>query len=241
MATPTSDTPLGPDEAKAEIAANELLRRHEKGEPEANITSAVRDFLIAARLCRPDEIVEENPPSENNRRRAVDLTALDTFVESKRRIDMARRGVPDAEYIAQLDSYLESSQREGKVRMGILTDGKHWILRWPGAGEIKTTRPCAITLEKPDQWRALHEWLRDDALVALENIPPNREDIENHFGIKSPRYQQDIDTLRALYNQVKENPSIAIKRRLWQDLLRTALGEIAQGKQAMDDLFIRHT
>ena len=40
---------------------------------------------------------------------------------------------------------------------------------------------------------------------------------------------------------MKDNPSIAVKRRLWQDLLRTALGEIAQGDQEMDDLFIRHT
>ena len=241
MANPTSDTPIGPDEAAAEIAANELVRRHERDEPEANITSAVRDFLIATRLCRPDEIVEENPPSPDDSRRAVDLTALDTFIESKRRIGMARRGVPDAEYIDQLDGYLESSQRDGKVRMGILTDGKHWVLRWPDAGEVKTTPPYAITLEKHDQWRALYEWLRYDALVALENIPPSREDIPNRFGINSPRYQQDIDTLKALYREVKDNPSIAVKRRLWRDLLRTALGEIAQSEQAMDDLFIRHT
>ena len=199
MANPTSNTSFGPDEAASEIAANELVRRHERDEPEANITSAVRDFLIATRLCRPDEIVEENPPSPDDSRRAVDLTALDTFVESKRRIGMARRGVPDAEYVAQLDGYLESSQRDGKVRMGILTDGKHWVLRWPGAGEVKTTLPYAITLEKHEQWRALYEWLRYDALVALENIPPSREDIPNRFGINSPRYQQDIDTLKALY------------------------------------------
>ena len=37
------------------------------------------------------------------------------------------------------------------------------------------------------------------------------------------------------------DPSIAVKRRLWQVLLRTALGEIAQNEAAMDDLFIRHT
>ena len=241
MATPTTDTPIGPDEVASKEAANALLRRHERAEPEANITSAVRDFLIATNLCRPDEIAEENPPSPDDSRRAVDLTALDTFIESKRRIGMARRGVPDAEYVAQLDGYLESSQRDGKVRMGILTNGKHWVLRWPGAGEPKNMRPYAITLEEPDNWHALHEWLRDDALIALENIPPNRTDIEARFGPNSPRYEQDIDFLRALYEKARENPSIAIKRRLWQDLLRTALGEIAQNEEEMDDLFIRHT
>ena len=55
-------------------AAAEMLRRHDLGEPEANITSAVRDFLIATRLARSDEIVEEDPPAQGSRR-AVDLAA----------------------------------------------------------------------------------------------------------------------------------------------------------------------
>ena len=62
-------------------AAAEILRRHDSGEPEANITSAVRDFLILTGLAR----VEENPPAQGSRR-AVDLAALDTFIEFKRRI-----------------------------------------------------------------------------------------------------------------------------------------------------------
>ena len=56
-------------------AASEMLRRHELGEPEANITTAVRDFLIATRLASSDQIVEENPPAHGSRR-AVDLIAL---------------------------------------------------------------------------------------------------------------------------------------------------------------------
>ena len=65
-------------------AAAEILRRHDNFEPEANITSAVRDFLIPTGLVRSEEMVEENPPSGASRR-AVDLTALDTFIEFKRR------------------------------------------------------------------------------------------------------------------------------------------------------------
>ncbi len=198
MPNPPTGAPAVPDEAASEIAAYELLRRHERDEAEANITSAVRDFLIATRLAESHEIVEENPPSSDSTRRAVDLTALDTFVEVKRRIGMARRGVPEQEYIAQLDGYLESSQRDGRSRVGILTDGKYWVLRQPGAGKPKLTKPYAITLEDANSWRGLHEWLRDDALVALENIPPNKEDIEKHFGTSSPHYLQDIAMLKTL-------------------------------------------
>ena len=240
MTTSVDDVPLSPDDSTAHRAAAELLRRHENGEAEANITSAVRDFLIATRLAKAEEIVEENPPAEQSRS-AVDLTALDTFIESKRRIGTARGLSPDPEYVSQLDDYLAQSQRRGRVRIGILTDGKHWVLRWPGMGEVKTTAPYALTLESEDKWTLLHKWLRDQALVALENISPTRDDIEKHFGINSPRYRQDIDALRALYKGARDNESIAVKRRLWQDLLRTALGEIAQDETAMDDLFIRHT
>ena len=49
------------DPRYAESAAD-ILRRHDSAEPEANITSAVRDFLVTTGLVRPSEIVEENPP-----------------------------------------------------------------------------------------------------------------------------------------------------------------------------------
>ena len=42
-------------------AAAEILRRHDKGEAEANITTAVRDFLTVTDLVKDEEIDEENP------------------------------------------------------------------------------------------------------------------------------------------------------------------------------------
>ena len=102
-----------------------ILQRHDSGEPEANITSAVRDFLTQTGLAKSDEIVEENPPSDASRR-AVDLTALDTFIEVKRRVSGMQSGFnPDPDYVRQIDEYLALSAMEGKgVRTGILTDGK---------------------------------------------------------------------------------------------------------------------
>ncbi len=230
-------SPEDPDCLKA---AEEILHRHGSFQHEDNIRAAICEFLRVADLARTTEVnLEVHPATKSGR--AVDLTALDTFIECKQNLGLAASGAPDQDYVDQLDNYLAESQREGKQRMGVLTDGKRWLLRWPGAGEPKLTKPYAMTLDNANQWTDLYEWLRDEALVALENIPPNRIDIEAQFGPKSPRYAQDIDTLRVLYEKARENPSIAVKRRLWEDLLRTALGEIAQGEQAMDDLFIRHT
>lgn len=47
--------------------AAEILRRHERSEPKANITSAARDFLTSTGLVKHDEIVEENPPTHGSR------------------------------------------------------------------------------------------------------------------------------------------------------------------------------
>ncbi len=239
-------------------AAEQILRRHDRGEPEANITSAVRDFLILTGLARSEEMVEENPPSDASRR-AVDLTALDTFIEFKRRIGTASGGAPNPQYVEQLDDYLVQSEKTGRVRMGVLTDGKRWLLRWPGACEVRLVRPYAFTLEEPDHWIALHDWLRDSALVSLEGVRPDREEITEHFGPDSPSYQRDIAALKALYQENADLETIRVKRRLWYDLLLTALGEVAYtpeglseesrarlekvgvGPEEMDDLFVRHT
>ena len=223
--------------------AGEILRRHEQAEAEANITSAVRDFLIGAGLARADQIVEENPPAQASRR-AVDLTALDTFVEVKRRIGARAGFSPDARYVEQLDDYLDQSERAGqRSRMGILTDGKYWLLRWPGAGAIKTAPPYGFTLDAKDGggWR-LYEWLRDRALVSSRNIPlHDRESVEKHFGLGNPHYDKDIDRLRALYDRHKQSETVRVKRRLWDNLLRAALGEVAGTRRGLDDLFVRHT
>ena len=229
------------DDPKFEIAAGEILRRHSAGEPEANITSAVRDFLVLTRLAESHEIVEETPPAEGSGS-AVDLTTLNTFIEFKRRVGTARAFEPRPEYVTQLDDYLEQSEAaSASVRMGILTDGKQWLLRWPNAGKVKTTAPYAFTLESSDRWFLLYEWLRDKALASERNVLPTREIIAEAFGPNSPRYERDIASLRGIYQAAAGTETVRVKRRLWRDLLLAALGEIARDDAAMDDLFVRHT
>ena len=221
-------------------AAAEILRRHDKGEPEANITTAVRDFLIVTGLVKGNEIVEENPPAQGSRR-AVDLVALDTFIEFKRRIGTAEGFNPNSEYVQQLDDYLEQSEEQGRMRMGILTDGKRWLLRWPYAGPVRTVLPYAFTLEDSDRWITLFEWLRDHALSAEAGKKPSRSTIEQHFGPTAPSYERDIAALKVLYDQHADSSTIRVKRQLWENLLTAALGEIAKSKAQLDDLFVQHT
>ena len=217
--------------------AEAILQRHETSTAEANITSAVRDFLTATQLASADEIAEEVHPGDESRK-AVDLTALDTYVEFKLRTEFP----PNQEWVDQLDGYLEASQETGHgVRMGVLTDGKHWFLRWPGAGPARTDPPHAFVLESADHWKGLYEWLRDHALGAAEQIQPSRETVADRFGAHSLLYQRDLDALRRLYREHSDNETIQVKRRLWFDLLRAAVGEVATLVDDPDDLFVRHS
>ena len=231
---------LNVNDSRYPEAAARILQRYEGGEAEANITSAVRDFLILTNLVRSEDIIEENPPSDTSRR-AVDLVALDTFIEVKRRIGTSPQGEPDPVNIRQLDDYLKQSLSQGKVRMGVLTDGKRWFLRWLGAGQVRMVRPFAFTLDSEKDWLGLYEWLRDTALFAQEDVSPDQSQIKAHFGPLSPSSQRDLATLHRLYADASYNESVRVKRQLWHDLLRTALGEIASNPDDMDDLFIRHT
>ena len=238
---PNTPPELDQKDPKYPLSADNILARHNNNEPEANITSAVRDFLILTGLATAEGIKEENPPSDTSRR-AVDLTAHDTFVEMKRRVGTTGGNNPNPAYIEQLDDYLVQSQSLGKgVRMGILTDGKHWLLRWPNAGPVRTVYPYAFTLEDSRGWMGLFEWLRDKALVSHINVTPTRGSIAAHFGPASLSYQRDIAALKSLYSEYGGSETIKIKRQLWHDLLRTALGEIAGTTEEMDDLFVRHT
>ena len=235
------DTHLDPSDPRYRDAAAEILLRHDNNAVEANITSAVRDFLTLTGLVKSEQIIEENPPSDGSRK-AVDLTALDTFIEFKRRIGTTGGFNPDPANVTQLDEYLELSKKNGKgVRTGILTDGKFWLLRWPGAGQVRTNAPYGFVLEDKEQWLLLFEWLRDSALMSLDSIAVNRCRIEQYLGPGSPTYYRDTDTLTNLYLDAADFETIRIKRRLWEDLLRAALGEVASSPVELDRLFIRHT
>ena len=77
--------------------------------------------------------------------------------------------------------------------MGILTDGKYWLLRWPNAGPARTVPPYAFTLEDPDGWITLYEWLRDHALSVEENKQPSRPTVKPRASVPiSPTYERDI-------------------------------------------------
>ena len=103
--------------------------------------------------------------------------------------------------------------------------------------------PYGFTLDAKDGggWR-LRDWLRDYALFARQDVTLlDRESVEEHFSPRSLHYEKDIARLRALYQRHKGSETVRVKRRLWDNLLRAALGEVAGTRRGLDDLFVRHT
>ena len=221
-------------------AAAEVLRRHERHEAEANITSAVRDFLVATRLVRSDEIGLEEHPALGSRR-AVDLTALDTFMEFKRRIG-SRGGLdPNPDYVDQLDDYLEQSDRRGASAWASSPTASTGSSAGPTPAPSRPPSPTPSPSTTPTAGSSSSSGSATTPSPSSKTSTPSRETIPAHFGPNSPHYQRDITRLTALYREHKNANTIRVKTQLWQNLLTAALGEMASTPDQMDDLFVRHT
>ena len=184
---------------------------------EAEIGAAIRDFLINTGLVDTHEVEMERKPSESSAGR-VDLRTRDLIIEFKVRI--GNQITPDSDHVRQLDDYLKEAVAGGEPqRFGILTDGKYWILRWPGMGPVSTQSPNAFTLTTPDHGLQLFEWLRDQS-QALEprGISPTEDEVRKRLGA-GPRFEQHLDGLRRLYEARQHDPTVQVKRELWRRLL----------------------
>ena len=225
--------------ADTDLAA-EILRRHNDGSSETDIRSAVWDFIIRTGLAARGEVNQEESPTDGATGR-VDLTARDTFFEFKR--NLYRGAAIDPRYIAQLDGYLTDALIAGRsIRNGVLTDGKRWVLRRTGDEAVADSSPPVWVLENAGAGLRLYEWLRDNVFEArADHAAPTPENLQREFGDARRGTNQDFLTLRILYDREKGRETIRVKRRLWEDLLRAALGEVAGTPAELDDLFIRHT
>ncbi len=222
------------------IAATErLLRRHDAvnapaGEQssEDDIRRAIADLLIASGLAEPDEIRLE---ADRN-----DLRTGDLLIEVKRRIGAGLDA--DRKHIAQLDGYLERARARGQPeRLGILADGKHWVLRIRGDGELRTDASRAFTLHSAAAAIDLVQWLKSRTQALPEAVQePSEAAIEAAFAL-SASAESFLSDIATLYESNRHRPTVTVKRELWQNLLAAALGEAINEEADLSRLFVRHT
>ena len=219
-----------------------LLERHRLGASENDIRAAFRDFLVRTGIAADEsEIVTETRPAADSRRK-VDLYLRNTYVEFKRSIIIG--GAIDPEAIRQLDGYILENARAGNgIQNGILTDGLNYLKRSVG-DNLRT-----IDVEKnrrqfkdSDQGIRLCEYLDDIIDTQATDIAPTTENLLKHFGPDSNVFKTATALLTEAHRESRDNPTVAVKRKLWRELLQVAIGQNAVDDSPQHDwLYVRHT
>lgn len=238
-----------PGKAENNPAADEylghLLQRHQNGDTENDIRIAFRDFLLRTGIAKNEsEIVTENNPAQGSRNR-VDLHLRNTYVEFKRSIIKA--GAIDPEAIDQLDGYLmENAKAGGGIRNGILTDGANYLKRSVGDHRRNISRlevkKAAREFSRPQQGSRLYEYL--DAIIDTQavGLAPSPEMLTQYFGADSEVFKTATALLTEAHDAHRNHPTVAVKRKLWRDLLQVAVGQNSvDDSPGSDYLYVRHT
>ena len=226
---------------KEQEAFSLVVEHHKNGSSENDIRTAFQRFMETAGIAAASEMTTEGPPGLGNPGR-MDLYVHNTCIEFKKNI--VRNGIPISADIAQLDGYLKNLLKNGAgVRNGILTDGVHYFLRRVGEEDLPIQRQAATHFyDRAEQAPRLREFLHRIISAPAENISPTAENLERQFGSESDAFLAGNLLLKEAYEAHRDDPTVAVKRRLWQDLLQVALGkDAATAGDESDWLFIRHT
>lgn len=143
-----------------------------------------------------------------------------------------RRERPDVE--ARLPDYLaERERRTGRRYLGLATDGALFLAFERRDGALLEIGRHETDPAAPD---ALLAWL-EPALSDRDDIPPEPLRIQRELGRESLTWARARAALERLWERLRDHPEVAVKRGLWDGLLREAYGA-AVGDDA---LFLQHT
>jgi SAM-dependent methyltransferase len=202
---------------------------------EAEIQADVRQFILSAPFeLETGDLVDVSLESPVGDRKRIDVEAGSTVVEVKR--DLRKEHIR-VEAEEQLAGYVAFRIQETGLRYaGVLTDGTEWRCYDLVDGHLHPVSDITLENTAADCDR-LVVWL-EGVLATTRDIAPTALNIEQRLGASSSAYKLDRSTLATLYEQNRKDPTLVVKRKLWSQLLLSALGT-----QFTDDdaLFIDHT
>ncbi|MEU5563613.1 N-6 DNA methylase [Micromonospora musae] len=202
---------------------------------EATLQADIRQLLLAGDFGLSDSHLDDidlEAPAGGGRR--IDIEVGYTIIEVKRQLQIGRH-LLEAE--RQLSGYVRSrSLGSGQRYVGILTDGATWrayhlvgdALALIDSHTVATIRPNGL---------ALFYWL-EGVLATSQRVRPAPAEVARRLGARSTSHKLDRAALAALYAEHQQQPTVKLKRKLWAELLDSALGT-----QFVDDpeLFVEHT
>ena len=152
-----------------------------------------------------------------------------TVFEAKRNLDQEWDDV-----VRRMPDYLADREREeGERFVGIASDGLKWVVFERSGDQLVKLKDTILDPERLDVFLA---WL--DGAVALKSaLAPDPITVRMELGHDSVAFRRANDGLRAIWQRVKDDPAVALKRQLWAQLLKLVYGREVES----DALFFQHT
>ena len=133
-----------------------------------------------------------------------------------------------------MPDYLADREREEHQHfVGIASDGCKWaVFELAGSKLVKVKE----TVLNPEEAGLFLAWL-DGALALKASLPPDALTIRSELGNGSVAYHLVNARLRALWDKLKSERAISLKRQLWAELLKLVYGREIES----DALWFQHT
>ncbi|WP_298373541.1 N-6 DNA methylase [Azospirillum sp.] len=204
------------------------LLRHLAGRPgHDEVKAGFRHLLIDEFGADLDSIRFEHRVPEVRGR--LDALIGHTVFEAKRDLDAEWRDVE-----RRMPDYLADRERaEGERFVGIASDGRNWALMELAAGKLAVIKRAVLDPDQPGPFLA---WL-DGALALKSSLPPDPLTIRAELGQDSLAFHRVDGELRLLWDRLKSDPAVALKRDLWAELLKQVYGREVEG----DALWFQHS
>jgi len=210
------------------------IARRDRVRSEATLQADIRQLLLMADFGLTDEDLDVDLETPIGDGRRIDVELGCVAIEVKKNLD--RPGIVKSA-TKQLAGYVKArTERSGQHYLGILTDGADWrAYHLMGDRLVEITR-YIVNASRPHAM-GFFFWL-EGVLATGHGITPTPGEIGRRLGAESTSHAVDRAALAALYAEHAHTPTVVLKRQLWAQLLRSALGT-----QFIDDdnLFIEHT
>jgi SAM-dependent methyltransferase len=143
-----------------------------------------------------------------------------------------RREIGDVE--ARLPAYLAERERQTQRQyLGIATDGASFVAYERRNGALIEIGRLDVDVDEPG---VLLAWL-EPALSDRDELLPDPLVVRRELGRESLTFGRARTGLDQLWGALREHPEVAVKRELWDGLLREAYG----APVGQDSLFLQHT
>lgn len=191
------------------------------------VKSSIRELLVAEfKAERSDIDFEKRVPEVRGR---IDAILGRTIFEVKKDLGRER-----AEAERRIPDYLRDRERAtGERYVAIATDGLDWITYEQRKNKLVTLKEWRLDPAKPEQFLAHLE----GALALGSELSPKAETFRLQLGADSVAFARVEADLAELWNDIREKPTDALKRQLWQQLLRLVYGDDVKD----DALWLQHT